>query len=78
MLALFLFEIVEEDVNESAAAVVEDIEELTALDKAAVAVVASAAAALRAACIFLRLFSIDFPSRKSGWTFVIFCKSSLS
>jgi hypothetical protein len=42
MLALFLFEIVEEDVDESAAAVVEDIEVLTALDKAAVAAVASA------------------------------------
>ncbi len=46
MLALFLFEIVEEDVDESAAAVVEDMEVLTTLDKAAVAAEASAAAAL--------------------------------
>jgi hypothetical protein len=75
MLALFLFEVVEEDVDESAAAVVEDMEVLTTLDAAAVAAEASA---LRAACIFLRLFSIDFPSRKAGWRFVIFCKSSLS
>ena len=53
MLALFLFEVVEEDVDESAAAMVEDIEVLTALDEAAVAAEASVAAALRAACIFL-------------------------
>jgi hypothetical protein len=75
MLALILFAVVEEDVDESAAAAVEDIEVLTTLDKAAEA---SAAAALRAACIFLRLFSIDFPSRKADWRFIIFCKSSLS
>ncbi len=78
MLALFLFEIVEEDVDESAAAVVEDMEVLTTLDEAAVAAEVLAAAALRAACIFLRLFSIDFPSRKADWRFAIFCKSSLS
>jgi hypothetical protein len=59
MLALFLFEVVEEDVDESAAGVVEGMEVLTTLDKAAVAAKASAAAALRAACIFLRLFIID-------------------
>ena len=53
MLALFLFEIVEEDVNESAAAVVEDMEVLMALDKAALAAEASAAAALQATCMFL-------------------------
>ena len=53
MLALFLFEIVEEDVDESAAAVVEDIEVLMALDVAAeVAVAAETLAALRAARIF--------------------------
>ena len=46
MLALFLFEIVEEDVDESAAAAVEDMEVLTPLDEAAVAAEASAAAAL--------------------------------
>ena len=46
MFALFLFEIIEEDADESAAAVVEDIEVLTELDEAAVAVEASAAAAL--------------------------------
>ena len=37
MLALFLFEIVEEDIDESAAAAVEDMEMLTTLDMAAVA-----------------------------------------
>ena len=52
MFALFLFEIIEEDADESAAAVVEDIEVLTALDKAAVAAEALTAAALRAALIF--------------------------
>jgi hypothetical protein len=57
---------------------VEDIEVLTTLDKAAVAAEALAAAALQAACIFLRLFSIDFPGRKADWRFIIFCKSSLS
>ena len=43
MLALFLCEVVEEDVDESAAAAVEDREVLTTLDKVAVAVEASAA-----------------------------------
>ena len=56
MLALFLFALVEEDVDESAAAVVEDIKVLTTLDEAAVTAEASAAAALRAACIFSCLF----------------------
>ena len=50
MLALFLFAVVEEDVDESAAAAVEDIEVLTTLEE--VAAVAIAAEALRAACIF--------------------------
>ena len=46
MLALFLFAVVEEDVDESAGAAVEDMEVLTTLDEAAVAVEAEA---LRAA-----------------------------
>jgi hypothetical protein len=66
MLALFLFAVVEEDVDEYAEAVVEDMEVLKTLDAAAEAAETSAAMALRAACIFLRLFSIDFPSRKAG------------
>ena len=52
MLALILFAVVEEDVDESAAAAVEDMEVLTTLDKAAVAAEALAAAALQAAWIF--------------------------
>ena len=52
MLSLFLFEVVEEDVDESAAAVVEDIEVLMALDEAAVAAVALTVAALQASRIF--------------------------
>ena len=52
MLALFLFEAVEEDVDESAAAAVEDMEVFTKLDKAAEAERALVAAALRAARIF--------------------------
>ncbi len=52
MLALILFALVEEDVDESAAAAVEDMEVLTTLDKAAVEAEALAAAALRAAWIF--------------------------
>jgi len=59
MLALFLFAVVEEDVDESAGAAAEDMEVLTTLDAAADVAEASAAAALRAACIFLRLFIID-------------------
>ncbi len=79
MLSLFLFEVVEEDVDESAAAMVEGIEVLTALDEAAVADEAlAAAAALKAACIFPFFFSIDFPSRKAGRRSIIFCKSLLS
>ena len=57
MLALILFAVVEEDVDESAAAAVEDMEVLTTLDKAAVAAIA--AEALQAACIFFRLLIID-------------------
>ena len=53
MLALFLFEVVEEDVDESAAVAVEDMEVLTTLDAAEVA--AEAYAALQAAWIFLHL-----------------------
>ena len=59
MLALILFAVVEEDVDESAGAAVEDMEVSAALKEAAVATKALAAAALRAACIFLRLFIID-------------------
>ena len=53
MLALFLFEVVEEDVDESAAAAVEDMEVITTLDDEAEAAVA--AEALQAACIFFCL-----------------------
>ena len=66
MLALFLFEVVEEDVDESVAAAVEDMEVLTTLDAAAEVAEASASAALRADRIFPCFFSIDFPSRKAG------------
>ena len=52
MLALFMFEVVEEDVNESAAAAVKDMEVLTTLDVAAEVAEALAAAALQRACIF--------------------------
>ena len=76
MLALFLLAVVEEDIDESAAAAVKDMEVVTTLDNAEE--VAVAAEALRAACIFFRLFSIDFPSRKADWRSAIFCKSSLS
>ncbi len=55
MLALFLFAVVEEDVDESAGAAAEDMEVLTTLDAAADVAEASAAAALRADCIFLCL-----------------------
>ena len=72
MLALFLFEIVEEDVDEFAAAAVEDMEVLTALDEAAVAAVAAEAlAALRAAWILFRLLIIDLHRRKVGWRSII-------
>ena len=77
MLALILFAVVEEDVDESAAAAVEDMEVLTTLDEVAVAAEALAAA-LRAARIFPCFFSIDFPSRKADWRSVNFRKSSLS
>jgi hypothetical protein len=43
MLALILFAVVEENVDESAAAAMEDMEVLTALDEAAEAAVAAAA-----------------------------------
>ena len=52
MLALFLFDVVEEDVDESPATVVEDMEVLTTLDVAAEVAEALAAAALQAAHIF--------------------------
>jgi hypothetical protein len=55
MLALILFAVVEEDVDEFAASAVEDMEVSTTLDKAAVGLEASAAAALQAACIFFCL-----------------------
>ena len=76
MLALIFFSVVGEDVDDSTAAVVEDMEVLTTLDKAAEA--AETSAALRAARIFPCFFSIDFPRRKADWRFVNFCKSSLS
>ena len=66
MLAIILFAVVEEDVDESAAAAVEDMEVSTTLDAEAEAAEALAAAALRAARIFPCFFSIDFPSRKAG------------
>ena len=46
MLALIFFAVVEEDVDESAAAAMEDMEVIAALDELAVAAEASAAAAL--------------------------------
>ena len=58
MLALFLFAVVEEDVDEPAGAAMEDMEVLTTLDEAAVAAEALAAAALQAALIFFCLFII--------------------
>ena len=66
MLALIFFAVVEEDVDESAAAAVEDMEVLTTLDKAAVAAEALAAAALRAAWILFCLCIIDLHSRNTG------------
>ena len=78
MLALIVFAVVEEDRDESAADAVEDMEVLTTLDKKGEVAEALAATALRAACIFFCLFSIDFTSRKAGWRSIIFCKSSLS
>ena len=56
MLALILFAVVEEDVDESAAAAVEDMEVLTTLDMAAVAAEALATVTLRADRIFSCLF----------------------
>ena len=58
MLALIVFAVIEEDVDESAAAAMEDMEKLTTLDKAAVAAEALAAA-LHEALIFFCLFVID-------------------
>ena len=69
MLALILFAVVEEDVDESAAAGVEDMEVLTKLDKAAAATIA--AEALQAAWILFCLFIIDLHSRKEDWRSVI-------
>ena len=51
MLALFLFAVVEEDVDESARAAVKDMEVLTTFNKAAEGAEALAAA-LQRACIF--------------------------
>ena len=68
MLALILFALVEEDVDESAAATVEDMEVVTTLDEAAVAV---EAAASRVAWILFCLFIIDLHSRKADWRSVI-------
>ena len=51
IVALFLFAVVEEDVNESAEAAVEGMEALRTLDQAAVTAEALAAA-LKRACIF--------------------------
>ena len=67
MLALILFAVIEDDVDEFAAAAVADMEVLTTLDEAAVAAEALAAAALRAAWIFFCLCIIDLHSRKAGW-----------
>ena len=68
MLALILFALVEEDVDESSAAAVEDMEVLTTLDKAVVAAVAvEALAVLRVARILFCLFIIDLHRRKAGW-----------
>ena len=66
MLALILFAVDEEDVDESAASAVEDMEVLTTLDKVVVAA-ETAAAALRAACILFCLFLIDLHRKKAGW-----------
>ena len=55
MLALILFAVVVEDVDESATVAVDDMEVLTTLDEAAGAVEALTAAALKAACIFFLL-----------------------
>ena len=55
MLNLFLFAVVEEDVDEPAGAAMEDMEVLTTLEEAAEAAVALAAAALRADWIFFCL-----------------------
>ena len=57
MLALILFAVIVEDVDESAGAAVEDMEVSAASD--AVAVAAITAEALQAACIFFRLLIID-------------------
>ena len=59
MLALILFAVVEEDVDESSASALEDMEVLTTLDEAGVSAKALVEAALRAACIFFCLFRID-------------------
>jgi len=56
MLAIILFAVIEEDVDESAAAAMEDMEVLTTLGKTAeVTVATEASAALQAARIFFRL-----------------------
>jgi len=68
MLALILFAVIVEDVDESAGAAVEDMEVSTALDEAAVE---EEAVALRAAWILFRLFIIDLHNRKADWRSVI-------
>ena len=67
MLALILFAVVEEDVDESAASAVEDMEVMMTLDEAAVAAVAAvaSAAALRTARILFCLLIIDLHIRKA-------------
>ena len=67
MLPLILFAVVEEDVDECAAAAVEDMKVLTTLDAAGVAERAAAAAALGAALILFCLLIIDLHRRKVGW-----------
>ena len=68
MVTLLLFAVVEEDVDESAAAGVEDMEVLTTLDAVSVAVEAvEALAVLRVAWILFCLFIIDLHRRKAGW-----------
>ena len=71
MLPLILFAVVEEDVDECAAAAVEDMEVLTTLDAAGVAERAAAAGALRAAWILFCLLIIDLHRRKVGWRSII-------
>ena len=62
-----MYAVVEEDVDESAGAAMEDMEVLTKLDVAAVAAVAvEALAVLRVAWILFCLFIMDLHRRKAG------------